>query len=62
MWDMRIFGLLLTLCQEIWKEYAPGLLGETEELLRELEEKKIEVRANRKEQVIGRFMNENFDI
>lgn len=54
--------VFMTLCQEIWKEYAPGLLGETEELLRELEEKKIEVRANRKEQVIGRFMNENFDI
>lgn len=47
----------MTICQEIWKEYAPGLLVQTGDLLEKLEEKDIEMKPNQKEEAVRKFMN-----
>lgn len=52
--DANVF---MTICQEIWKEYAPGLLVQTGDLLEKLEEKDIEMKPNQKEEAVRKFMN-----
>lgn len=52
--DANVF---MTICQEIWKEYAPGLLVQTGDLLEKLEEKDIEMKPNQKEEAVRNFMN-----
>ena len=50
-------NVFMTLCQEIWKEYSPGLLSQTEELLTLLENKNMEMKPNQKEEVLNNFLN-----
>lgn len=52
-------NIFMTRCQEIWKEYAPVLLGQTEELLGKLEEKDIAMEPNQTQEVVRNFLNEN---
>ena len=46
----------MTLCQEIWKEYSPGLLPQTEGLLASLGNKSIEMKPNQREDAINNFI------
>lgn len=52
-------NVFMTKCQEIWKEYAPGLLSEIEDLLKKLESKNIEMKPNQEKEVIRKFMLSN---
>lgn len=49
-------NIFMTLCQEIWKEYSPGLLSQTEELLTALENRNIEMKPNQKDEVLDNFL------
>jgi len=48
--------VFMTLCQEIWKEYSPGLLPQTEGLLASLGNKSIEMKPNQREDAINNFI------
>ena len=52
----------LLLCQETWKEYAPGLLPKTSELLRKTGEIEMQLNPSDIQQMLEEFLGDAQDI